>query len=298
MSKKINQTCKKIEGRPSINRYLASIENLPSGLSMEEECRLAKLVKKGDVEATNKLITANLRFVISVAKEYQGQGIELDDLIAEGNLGLLKAADRFDHTRGFKFISYAVWWIRQSILQAIAEQARVVKLPLNKVGDMNRIHRAMERMDQQLGRCATFDEIARDVNKHKTPACYEIDETDVRMTLVQTALPISLDEPFHDEADSNSLYDVLEGNTFEHPGDSLDRQSMKDEIRQALGTLKPREADIIRMYFGLDGDRPMTLQELGEHFKLTRERVRQIKEKALRRLRHKTRIEPLRKYLA
>lgn len=298
MGKSLKHIGQIADGRKTISRYLDSIGKTVSGLSPHEECRLTKLAKTGDPLAMNKLIESNLRFVISVAKEYQGNGLALEDLIAEGNYGLIKSIRLFDETRGFKLISYAVWWIRQSIMEAIAKNARVVVLPQNKIGDLNRITRAIERLDQKFGRYADFDEIAEDVTRHK-PATYGgMTEQEVRDTLVRAALPLSLDEPFSNEEDSNNLHDVLPGNTFEHPGDSLEKESLRLEVSFVVSTLKPREAEVIRLYFGLEGERPLTLEEIGGRFKLTRERVRQIKEKALHRLRHRTRMEPLRKYLS
>ncbi len=272
--------------KQSIEKYLEEIGGY-SPLHPDEEVELAKLIHKGQYKALDKLVKANLRFVISVAKEYQGQGLPLQDLISEGNLGLIKAAQRFDETRGFKFISYAVWWIRQSILQALAEQSRVVRLPLNRVGAINKIGRALEQLEKAFGREPSMEEIA---DKMEMTA-YEV--ADVLKT---SARHLSLDEPFKEE-EGNSLLDVLESDRYAPPDDSLMQESLQVEIEKVLSTLKSREAEIIRLYFGLDGDRPLTLEEIGEHFKLTRERVRQIKEKALRRLRHRSRLEPLRKYL-
>lgn len=272
--------------KQSIEKYLEEIGGY-SPLQPDEEVELARLIRKGQYKALDKLVKANLRFVISVAKEYQGQGLPLQDLISEGNLGLIKAAQRFDETRGFKFISYAVWWIRQSILQALAEQSRVVRLPLNRVGAINKIGRALEQLEKAYGREPSMEEIA---DKMEMTA-YEV--ADVLKT---SARHLSLDEPFKEE-EGNSLLDVLESDRYAPPDDSLMQESLQVEIDKVLSTLKPREAEIIRLYFGLDGDRPLTLEEIGEHFKLTRERVRQIKEKALRRLRHRSRLEPLRKYL-
>ena len=272
--------------RQSIEKYLEEIGNY-SPLSPEEEIELARRIRKGDEEALDKLVKANLRFVISVAKEYQGQGLPLQDLISEGNLGLIKAAQRFDETRGFKFISYAVWWIRQSILQALAEQSRVVRLPLNRVGAINKVGRALEQLEKEFGREPSMEELA---DKMEMTA-YEV--ADVLKT---SARHLSLDEPFNEE-DGNSLLDVIESDRYDPPDAGLMRESLRQEIEKVLQTLKPREAEIIKLYFGLDGDRPLTLEEIGEYFQLTRERVRQIKEKALRRLRHRSRLEPLRKYL-
>ncbi len=272
--------------KQSIEKYLEEIGNY-SPLPPEEEIRLARRIRKGDEEALDKLVKANLRFVISVAKEYQGQGLPLQDLISEGNLGLIKAAQRFDETRGFKFISYAVWWIRQSILQALAEQSRVVRLPLNRVGAINKVGRALEQLEKEYGREPSMQELAEKMEM----TAYEV--ADVLKT---SARHLSLDEPFNEE-DGNSLLDVIESDRYDPPDAGLMRESLRQEIEKVLSTLKPREAEIIKLYFGLDGDRPLTLEEIGEYFKLTRERVRQIKEKALRRLRHRSRLEPLRKYL-
>jgi RNA polymerase primary sigma factor len=272
--------------KQSIEKYLEEIGGY-SPLAPEEEVDLARLIRKGNARALDKLVKANLRFVISVAKEYQGQGLPLQDLISEGNLGLIKAAQRFDETRGFKFISYAVWWIRQSILQALAEHSRVVRLPLNRVGAINKVGRALEELEKKYGREPSMEEIA---DKMEMTA-YEV--ADVLKT---SARHLSLDEPFKED-EGNSLLDILESDRYAPPDDTLMQESLQVEIDKVLSTLKPREAEIIRLYFGLDGDRPLTLEEIGEHFKLTRERVRQIKEKALRRLRHRSRLEPLRKYL-
>jgi len=272
--------------KQSIEKYLEEIGGY-SPLPPEEEIRLARLIRKGDTTALDRLIKANLRFVISVAKEYQGQGLPLQDLISEGNLGLIKAAQRFDETRGFKFISYAVWWIRQSILQALAEQSRVVRLPLNRVGAINKIGRALEQLEKAFGREPSMDEVAKKMEM----TAYEV--ADVLKT---SARHLSLDEPFKEE-DGNNLLDVIESDRYSPPDNTLMKESLQVEIDKVLSTLKPRESEIIRLYFGLDGDRPLTLEEIGEHFKLTRERVRQIKEKALRRLRHRSRLAPLRKYL-
>lgn len=288
METQISKKRKVAENRTkqSIEKYLEEIGGY-SPLPPAEEVELARLIRKGHEKALDKLVKANLRFVISVAKEYQGQGLPLQDLISEGNLGLIKAAQRFDETRGFKFISYAVWWIRQSILQALAEQSRVVRLPLNRVGAINKIGRALEQLEKAYGREPSMEEIAEKMEM----TAYEV--ADVLKT---SARHLSLDEPFKEE-EGNSLLDVLESDRYAPPDDSLMQESLQVEIDKVLSTLKPREAEIIRLYFGLDGDRPLTLEEIGEHFKLTRERVRQIKEKALRRLRHRSRLEPLRKYL-
>ena len=272
--------------KQSIEKYLEEIGGY-SPLPPEQEVELARKIRKNDPQALDKLVKANLRFVISVAKEYQGQGLPLQDLISEGNLGLIKAAQRFDETRGFKFISYAVWWIRQSILQALAEQSRVVRLPLNRVGAINKVGRALEELEKKFGREPSMEEIADKM---------ELTAFEVADVMKTSARHLSLDEPFKEE-EGNSLLDVLESDRYAPPDDNLMQESLQVEIDKVLSTLKAREAEIIRLYFGLDGDRPLTLEEIGEHFKLTRERVRQIKEKALRRLRHRSRLEPLRKYL-
>lgn len=272
--------------KQSIEKYLEEIGGY-SPLPPAQEVELARRIRKSDSTALDALVKANLRFVISVAKEYQGQGLPLQDLISEGNLGLIKAAQRFDETRGFKFISYAVWWIRQSILQALAEQSRVVRLPLNRVGAINKVGRALEELEKKFGREPSMEEIAERM---------ELTAFEVADVMKTSARHLSLDEPFKEE-EGNSLLDVIESDRYAPPDDNLMQESLQVEVDKVLSTLKPREAEIIRLYFGLDGDRPLTLEEIGEHFKLTRERVRQIKEKALRRLRHRSRLEPLRKYL-
>ncbi len=285
MNKKTKKQ-KEVRTKESIEKYLEEIGNF-SPLPPEKEIELATRIHQGDTEALDELVKANLRFVISVAKEYQGQGLPLQDLISEGNLGLIKAAQRFDETRGFKFISYAVWWIRQSILQALAEQSRVVRLPLNRVGAINKVGRALEELEKEFGREPSMSEIADRM---------EMSAYDVADVIKTSARHLSLDEPFKED-EGNSLLDVLESDRYDPPDGNLMRESLREEIEKVLSTLKPREAEIVKLYFGLDGDRPLTLEEIGEYFELTRERVRQIKEKALRRLRHRSRLEPLRKYL-
>ena len=275
-----------VRTKESIEKYLEEIGGF-SPLPPAQEIALARRIKRGDEDALDNLVKSNLRFVISVAKEYQGQGLPLQDLISEGNLGLIKAAQRFDETRGFKFISYAVWWIRQSILQALAEQSRVVRLPLNRVGAINKVGRALESLEKEYGREPSMGELADKM---------EMTAFDIADVLKTSARHLSLDEPFKENG-GNRLLDVLESGCYEPPDGDLMRASLREEIGKALGTLKPREAEIVKLYFGLDGDRPLKLEEIGEYFTLTRERVRQIKEKALRRLRHRSRLEPLRKYL-
>jgi len=270
----------------SIEKYLEEI-GVFTPLPPAEEIELTCRVRKGEAFALDKLVKANLRFVITIANQYQGQGLPLEDLISEGNLGLMKAAQRFDETRGFKFISYAVWWIRQSILQALAEQPRVVRLPLNRVGAIHKVGKVLEKLQRQHGREPSLHEVAD---------CLEMTDTEVADILKTSAQHLSLEKPLKQE-DGGSLLDVLENERDASPDDFLMQESLKTEIHRILVSLKPREAEIIRLSFGLVGERALTLGEIGEYFKLTRERIRQIKEKALRRLRHHTRSEPLKKYL-
>lgn len=270
----------------SLEKYLQEISEVPL-LSPEAEIELAKLIKKGDEDALERLTKANLRFVVSVAKQYQNQGLSLGDLINEGNLGLIKAASRFDETRGFKFISYAVWWIRQSILQALAEQSRVVRLPLNRVGALNKIGKALSSLEQEFEREPSAHEIADKVEM--TP--YEVSDT-----LKISGKHVSLDAPFNQDEESR-LLDVLENEEMPSPDNNLMSESLRVEVERALETLTGREAEVVKLYFGLGREHPLTLEEIGELFKLTRERVRQIKEKAIKRLRHASRSKPLRSYL-
>lgn len=270
----------------SLDRYLQEIGEVPL-LTPEEEIELARRIKKNDQEALEKLTKANLRFVVSVAKQYQNQGLSLGDLINEGNLGLIKAAKRFDETRGFKFISYAVWWIRQSILQALAEQSRVVRLPLNRVGALNKIGKAFSNLEQEFEREPSPSEIAEELEM--TP--YEVSDT-----LKISGKHLSLDAPFN-QGEDNRLLDVIEDEHQQPPDEVLMRESLRIEVQRALTTLSDREAEVIKLYFGLDREHPLTLEEIGERFNLTRERVRQIKEKAIRRLRHASRSKMLRSYL-
>jgi RNA polymerase primary sigma factor len=269
----------------SLDKYLQEIgrEEL---ITVEEEVELAQRIKKGDRIALEKLTRANLRFVVSVAKQYQNQGLSLPDLINEGNLGLIKAAEKFDETRGFKFISYAVWWIRQSILQALAEQSRIIRLPLNQVGSLNKINKAFSRFEQENERTPTPDELATTL---------ELPKEKVADTLRVSGRHISVDAPFIDGED-NSLLDVLVNSDSPNADKSLIKESLSKEIDRALATLTEREKDIIRLFFGI-GCQEMTLEEIGDNFGLTRERVRQIKEKAIRRLRHSTRSKLLKSYL-
>lgn len=270
----------------SLERYLQEIGEVPL-LTPEEEIKLAKRIRKGDQLALEKLTKSNLRFVVSVAKQYQNQGLSLGDLINEGNLGLIKAAKRFDETRGYKFISYAVWWIRQSILQALAEQSRVVRLPLNRVGALNKIGKTYSNLEQEYEREPTPQEIA-DV--------LDISLYEVTDTLRMSGRHLSIDAPFA-QGEDNRLLDIVHNDSQPPPDSTLMSESLRQDVERSLATLTPRESEVVRLYFGLGREHPLTLEEIGELFKLTRERVRQIKEKALRRLRHTTRSNSLRSYL-
>ena len=270
----------------SLDKYLQEIGKVEL-ITAEEEVELAQRIKAGDQIALEKLTKANLRFVVSVAKQYQNQGLTLPDLINEGNLGLIKAAQRFDETRGFKFISYAVWWIRQSILQALAEQSRIVRLPLNKIGSINKINKAYAYLEQEHERPPS----AAEISKH-----LEMSESDVKESMRNSGRHVSMDAPLVEGEDSN-LYDVLNSSDSPHPDEDLMMDSLRTEIERSLATLTPREGDVIRLYFGLGGQHPMTLEEIGEKFDLTRERVRQIKEKAIRRMKHTSRSKILMTYL-
>ena len=270
----------------SLDKYLQEIGKVEL-ITAEEEVELAQRIKQGDRAALEKLTKANLRFVVSVSKQYQNQGLSLPDLINEGNLGLIKAAQRFDETRGFKFISYAVWWIRQSILQALAEQSRIVRLPLNKIGSINKINKAYAKLEQEFEREPNAEEIA-DV--------LEVTENEVKESMKNAARHVSMDAPLIQDED-NTMYDVLRSEEAITPETELLYESLRKEIDRAISTLTPRESDVIKLYFGLNGSHPMTLEEIGEKFDLTRERVRQIKEKAIRRLKHTSRSKILKSYL-
>ncbi|HSZ71742.1 MAG TPA: RNA polymerase sigma factor RpoD/SigA [Cytophagaceae bacterium] len=270
----------------SLDKYLQEIGKVDL-LTPDEEVDLAKRIREGDQLALEKLTKANLRFVVSVAKQYQNQGLSLGDLINEGNLGLIKAAQRFDETRGFKFISYAVWWIRQSILQALAEQSRIVRLPLNRVGSLNKISKTFSELEQKFEREPSPDELAE---------VLEVTTAEVVDTLKISGRHVSMDAPFV-QGEENSLLDVLENQNEGSPDTGLMNDSLRREVQRALSTLTQREADVISLYFGLNGEHSMTLEEIGEKFNLTRERVRQIKEKAIRRLRHTSRSKALKPYL-
>ena len=270
----------------SLDKYLQEIgrEDL---ISVEEEVELAQAIKRGDRKALEKLTRANLRFVVSVAKQYQNQGLSLPDLINEGNLGLIKAAEKFDETRGFKFISYAVWWIRQSILQALAEQSRIVRLPLNQVGTLNKIIKAQQKFEQENERRPSSAELAKEL---------DIAEDKIADTMKVSGRHISVDAPFV-EGEDNSLLDVLVNEDTPNTDKSLINESLAVEIERALSTMTEREAEIVKLFFGIAGCQEMTLEEIGDKFGLTRERVRQIKEKAIRRLRQSNKCKNLKGYL-
>jgi len=270
----------------SLDKYLHEIGKVDL-LTADQEVELARKVRNGDNLALEKLIKANLRFVVSVSKQYQNQGLSLPDLINEGNLGLIKAAKRFDETRGFKFISYAVWWIRQSILQALAEQARIVRLPLNKIGSINKINKALSELEQKFEREPSIDEIS---------SAIEIAPRDIKEAMKSAGRHVSMDAPLTDGEDGD-MYEVLLSKDNPSPDGTLLNDSLRKEIERALSSLTEREASIIRLYFGLNGKHPYTLEEIGEEFSLTRERVRQIKEKAIKRLKHTTRSKILKTYL-
>ena len=271
----------------SLEKYLQEIGKVDL-LTPEEEVDLAKRIKEGDQYALEKLTKANLRFVVSVAKQYQNQGLSLSDLINEGNLGLIKAAQRFDETRGFKFISYAVWWIRQSILQALAEQSRIVRLPLNKVGSLNKINKAFSELEQEFEREPSPEELAE---------LLEIPTEEVETTLGVAARHVSMDAPFV-EGEDNSLLDVLENSTSPGTDSALEYlDSLRKEIERSLNTLTDRQCDVIKLYFGIGIEHPMSLEDIGDKFGLTRERVRQIKDKAINKLRSVSRSKLLKHYL-
>jgi len=270
----------------SLDKYLQEIGKVDL-LTPDEEVDLAKRIRDGDQFALEKLTKANLRFVVSVAKQYQNQGLSLGDLINEGNLGLIKAGQRFDETRGFKFISYAVWWIRQSILQALAEQSRIVRLPLNRVGSLNKISRTFSELEQKFEREPSPDELAE---------VLDVTTSEVVDTMKISGRHVSMDAPFK-SGEENSLLDVLENENGVHPDSGLMNDSLRREVQRALNTLTQRESDVIALYYGLNGSYTLTLEEIGEKFSLTRERVRQIKEKAIRRLRHTSRSKTLKPYL-
>jgi RNA polymerase primary sigma factor len=270
----------------SLDKYLHEIGKVEL-LSAEKEVELAKRIKRGDREALETLIKANLRFVVSVSKQYQNQGLSLPDLINEGNLGLIKAAERFDETRGFKFISYAVWWIRQSILQALAEQARIVRLPLNKIGSINKINKAFSKLEQEYQREPTIEEIAELMDSKP-----ELIEDSMNFSSIH----VSMDAPLREE-EANNMYDIMLNDDSPVPDEKLMDGSLRMEIERSLGTLGDREAEILRFYFGLNSYQAHTLEEIGDEFGLTRERVRQIKEKAIKKLKNQYRNRLLKSYL-
>jgi RNA polymerase primary sigma factor len=272
---------------PSLDKYLTEIGKVKL-ITADQEIALAVRIKRGDDDALEQLCKANLRFVVSVAKQYQGQGLTLPDLISEGNLGLIKAAKRFDETRGFKFISYAVWWIRQQILQSLAEQARIVRLPLNKVGSINRINKAFAKLEQEHERPPTAVELAE---------LLEMTLEEVQTSMRNAGKHLSMDAPLREGDDSGTMLDVMKSSDIPDPVEALMTDSLRIEIERSLDGLSIREADVVRLYFGLNGNQPHTLEEIGQKFDLTRERVRQIKEKAIRRLKHAGRGRVLRAYL-
>ncbi len=271
----------------SLGKYLYEIRKIEL-ITAEEEVDLTRRIHKGDLNARNRLINANLRFVVSVAKQYQNQGLSLPDMINEGNIGLIKAAQRFDETRGFKFISYAVWWIRQSILQALAEQARIVRLPLNRIWHINKIKRTITELEQKYEREPTILEISQ---------ALELAPTDVKEAIINTGRYISLDAPLAQDQEGN-MYDVLLSEDASSPDKELLTDSLSKEIERALNSLSRTEADIIKLYFGLNGKHGHTLEEIGEKYYLTRERIRQIRDKAIKRLKHTARIRILKTYLS
>jgi RNA polymerase primary sigma factor len=272
----------------SLDKYLQEIGRVEL-ITADEEVELARRIKQGDRAALERLTKANLRFVVSVSKQYQNQGLALPDLINEGNVGLIKAAERFDETRGFKFISYAVWWIRQSILQALAEQARIVRLPLNKIGTINKINRAFSELEQLNERPPSAEELADFL---------ECSVDDVRNSMANAGRHVSMDAPLIDGDEStSSMYDVLPNDSIQGPEHELQKESLRKDIERSLSSLTGREGDVVRLYYGLNGKHPLTLEEIGDLFDLTRERVRQIKEKAIRRLKHTSRSRMLKTYL-
>lgn len=271
----------------SLDMYLQDIGRVEL-ITADEEVVLAQKIKMGDQRALDKLVKANLRFVVSVSKQYQNQGLSLPDLINEGNMGLIKAAQRFDETRGFKFISYAVWWIRQSILQALAEQSRIVRLPLNKIGAINKINKTFAKLEQALEREPNADEIGE---------VLDLLPEDIRETMKNQSRHMSMDAPLGNMEDGGSMYELMENQHEAAPDDELIKESLRNEIDRALTSLTAREADVVRLYYGLSGGHSHSLEEIGEKFELTRERVRQIKEKAVRRLKHASRSKVLKGYL-
>lgn len=274
-------------GERSLDLYLREINNTPL-LNRGQERELAMRIRKGDEEALHRLVKANLRFVVSIAKQYVNQGLSLADLINEGNMGLIKAAHRFDEKRGFKFISYAVWWIRQAMLQALAEQSRIVRLPLNRAGTLYRIGKVARQLDQELGRAPEVDEIARKLNLSKE---------EVRDTMQIANSHLSLDSSFNNDQEDNTLVDYLADDNQLPPDEMTYANALSEDMQKALATLTDRERTILVLYFGLEGEEPLTLEDIGKKMHLTRERIRQIKEKAILRLRHSTRSKYLKGYV-
>jgi RNA polymerase primary sigma factor len=272
----------------SLDKYLQEIGRVEL-ITPDEEVELARRIRNGDKAALERLTKANLRFVVSVSKQYQNQGLALPDLINEGNVGLIKAAERFDETRGFKFISYAVWWIRQSILQALAEQARIVRLPLNKIGSINKINKAYSELEQKFERPPSADEMAEFLG---------CSAEDIKQSLSHNGRHVSMDAPLVEgDESSSSMYDVLSNDSMPGPESNLVMESLRKDIERSLTTLTPRESDVVKLFYGLEGRAPMSLDEIGDRFDLTRERVRQIKEKAIRRLKHSSKNRILKSYL-
>jgi RNA polymerase primary sigma factor len=271
----------------SLDMYLQDIGRVEL-ITAEEEVLLAQKIKQGDQRALDKLVKANLRFVVSVSKQYQNQGMSLPDLINEGNLGLIKAAQRFDETRGFKFISYAVWWIRQSILQSLAEQSRIVRLPLNKIGAINKINKTLSKLEQDLEREPSYDEVGEQL---------DMLPQDIQDTMRNNHRHMSMDAPLNVNEDGGTMYDLMQNEEALSPDKMLISESLQQEVTRALSTLTEREADVVKLFFGLNGSHAHSLEEIGEKFDLTRERVRQIKEKAVRRLKHGSRSRLLKAYL-
>lgn len=274
-------------GNKSLDLYLHEINKTPL-LKREQERDLAQRIKKGDKTALDQLVKANLRFVVSIAKQYANQGLSLEDLINEGNLGLIKAAHRFDEERGFKFISYAVWWIRQAMLQSLAEHSRIVRLPLNRAGTLYRIGKASRQLDQELGRAPNAEEIAKKLN---------ISEAEVQGTMHIANTHVSLDDPYSGDKDDNALVDYLTDEFQESPDEDTYSNALSDDLAKALATLSEREQMILSLYFGIGEEEPLTLEQIGKRLGLTRERIRQIKEKAIQRLRHSTRAKYLQGYI-
>ncbi len=271
----------------SLDVYLHEINRTPL-LSREEEQQLARRIRKGDKKALDRLVKANLRFVVSIAKQYSNQGLPLEDLINDGNLGLIKAAHRFDEKRGYKFISYAVWWIRQAMLQSLAEHSRIVRLPLNRAGTLYRIGKVSRQLDQELGRAPSAKEIAKKL---------KLSEEEVEDTMHIANTHVSLDDPYSSDQDDTSLVDYLQDERAPMPDEETYERALSDDMEKALGTLSERERLILSMYFGINGEEPLTLEEIGKELGLTRERIRQIKEKAILRLRHSSRAKFLKGYI-